>query len=114
MRGGPYVDLILVRLLFVLVVAVTSYVIEPFGLPSKLDAGVGSLVGLSIVLFEWRLRRVSLTRLIGAAIGSILGICGAYLFALVIRNSVPPGNTKRFLQILVIVLLSYVGLIVGA
>src|SRR3982074_1918784 len=62
MRGGPYVDLILVRLLFVLAVAVTSYVIEPFGLSSKLDAGVGALVGLSILLFEWRLRRVTLHR----------------------------------------------------
>jgi uncharacterized protein YacL len=108
------VDLILVRLLFVLVVAVTCYVIEPFGLPSKLDAGVGALVGLSIVLFEWRLRRVSLTRLIGAAIGSILGICGAYLFALVIRNSVPASRTQSFLQILVMLLMAYVGLIVGA
>ena len=114
MRGGPYVDLILVRLLFVLVVAVTCYVIEPFGLPSKLDAGLGALVGLGIVLFEWRLRRVSLTRLIGAAIGSILGICGAYLFALVIRNSVPASHTQSFLQILVMLLMAYVGLIVGA
>src|SRR6266851_4075301 len=114
MRGGPYVDLILVRLLFVLVVAVTCYVIEPFGLPSKLNAGVGALIGLSIVLFEWRLRRVSLTRLIGAAIGSILGICGAYLFALVIRNSVPASHTQSFLQILVMLLMAYVGLIVGA
>src|ERR1700694_6172995 len=94
MRGGPFVDLILVRLLFVLVVAATSYVIEPFGLPSKLDAGVGALVGLSIVLFEWRLRRVSLTRLIGAAIGSILGICGAHLFAVVVRNSVAASHTQ--------------------
>src|SRR5437660_464207 len=112
--GGSIVDLILVRLLFVLVVAVTSYVIQPFGLPGKLDAGVGALVGLSIVLFEWRLRRVSLTRLIGAAIGSILGICGAYLFALVIRNSVPASHTQSFLQILVMLLMAYVGLIVGA
>src|ERR1700681_200522 len=114
MRGGPYVDLILVRLLFVLVVAVTSYVIEPFRLSQPQDAGVGALVGAGIVLFEWKLRTVSLKRLIGAAIGSILGICGAYLFALVIRNSVPPGNTQSFLQILVMLLMSYVGLIVGA
>src|SRR3982074_3024262 len=101
MRGGPYVDLILVRLLFVLVVAVTCYVIEPFGLPSKLDAGVGALVGLSIVLFEWRLRRVSSPRPSGAGIESILGICGAYLFARLIQNSVPESHTQSFLQILV-------------
>jgi uncharacterized protein YacL len=95
-------------------VAVTAYLIEPFGLPQKLDAGVGALVGLAIVLFEWKLRRMSLTRLIGAAIGSILGICGAFLFALVIRNSIPPGHPQSFLQILVMLLMAYVGLIVGA
>ena len=107
-------DLFLVRLLFVIVVTVTCYVIAPFNLPRNLDAGVGAAVGLAIVLFEWKLRMMSLKRLIGAAIGSILGIGGAYLFALVIRNSVTPGNTQSFLQILVMLLMAYVGLIVGA
>ena len=107
-------DLIFVRLLFVIVVAVTCFVIEPFALTRNFDAGVGALIGAAIVLFEWKLRTVSLKRLIGAAIGSVLGICGAYLFALVIRNSVPAGNTQSFLQILVMLLMAYVGLIVGA
>src|SRR5438128_1501203 len=57
---------------------------------------------------------MSLKRLIGAAIGSILGIFGAYLFALVIRNSLPEGATRSFLQIMVMLLMAYVGLIVGA
>src|ERR1700691_2715144 len=92
--GGLTVDLILVRLLFVIVVSVTCYVIAPFGLPRNLDAGIGALVGAGIV--------------------SILGICGAYLFALVIRSSVPAGSTQSFLQILVMLLMAYVGLIVGA
>ena len=107
-------DLILVRLVFIIVVSVTCYVIAPFGRSQPVDAGVGALVGAAIVLFEWKLRTVSLKRLIGAAIGSILGICGAYLFALVIRSSVPAGNTQSFLQILVMLLMAYVGLIVGA
>src|SRR6185295_2031017 len=112
--GGPSVDLVLVRFLFVLIIAVTCYLTVPFDLPAKLDAGVGALIGLAIVLFEWRLRRVSLKRLIGAAIGSVLGIFGAYLFSLVIRNSVAPGHTQSFLQILVMLLMAYVGLVVGA
>ena len=107
-------DLILVRLLFIVVVAVTCFVLEPFGLTRNFDAGVGALIGAGIVVFEWKLRTVSLKRLIGAAIGSFLGICGAYLFALVIRNSVPPGHTQSFLQILVMLLMAYVGLAVGA
>jgi uncharacterized protein YacL len=108
------VDLIVVRLLFVLFVAVTCYLIQPFGLDPGLDAGVGTLLGLAIVTFEWRLRLVSLTRLIGAAVGSVLGIFGAYLFSLVIRNSIPAGHTQSFLQIMVMLLMAYVGLIVGA
>jgi uncharacterized protein YacL len=108
------VDLILVRLLFVIVVSVACYFIQPFRLSQPQDAAVGAIVGAAIVLFEWKLRSVSLKRLIGAAIGSILGICGAYLFALVIRSSMPEGPTRNFLQILVMLLMAYVGLIVGA
>ena len=107
-------DIVLIRLLFVVVVAVTCFVIQPFGLSRNLDATVGAVLGLAIVLFEWKLRMVSLKRLIGAAIGSILGIVGAYLFALVIRNSISAGPTQNFLQLMVMLLMAYVGLIVGA
>ena len=113
-RGRSSVDIVLIRSLFVVIVAVACYFIEPFGLPHRTDAAVGVGIGLSVILFEWRLRRVSLKRLIGAAIGSILGIIGAYLFALVIRNSIPESHTQDFLQILVMLLMAYVGLIVGA
>ncbi|MFZ0539368.1 MAG: hypothetical protein WAM47_21065, partial [Candidatus Sulfotelmatobacter sp.] len=68
-EGHP-VDLILVRLLFVIVVSVACYFIEPFRLARPQDALVGAAVGVGIVLFEWKLRSVSLKRLIGAAIGS--------------------------------------------
>src|SRR6201993_3095897 len=112
--GRVTVDLILVRLFFIIVVGATCFIIDPFNLPRSYDAGVGAMIGAAIVLFEWKLRTVSLKRLIGAAIGSILGICGAYLFALVIRNSVPAGSTQSFLQILVMLLMAYVGLVVGA
>jgi len=108
------VDLLVVRLLFITVVALSCFLIKPFNLPAQMDAVVGALIGFAIVLFEWKLRRVSLKRLIGAAIGSVLGIFGAYLFALVLRNSLPTGNTQSFLQILVMLIMAYVGLIVGA
>ena len=107
-------DLALVRFLFVLIVSVTCYFVQPFNLPRNVDAGAGAGIGLAIILFEWKLRRISLTRLIGAAIGSVLGIFGAYLFALVIRNSLPASRTQSFLQIILMLLMAYVGLVVGA
>ena len=42
-------DLILVRLLFVVVVSLACYFIEPFRLSQPQDAGVGAVVGTAIV-----------------------------------------------------------------
>ena len=75
---------------------------------------VGLGIGIAILLFEIRLSRTSLRRLIGAAIGSILGIVGAYLMSLVLGQSVFPKNTLSFLQILVMLWMTYIGLVVGA
>ncbi len=107
-------DLVFIRLVFIIIVGVICFVIHPFGLASNYDAVVGLAIGAGIVIFEWRLRVMSLKRLIGSAIGSVLGIFGAYLFALVIRNSIPPGATQSFLQIMVMLIMAYVGLAVGA
>jgi len=110
-------DMVVIRLIFVLLVAFACWILQPFGLskwPAPAAAAAGAGIGLAIILFEMRLRSISLKRLIGAAIGSILGIIGAYLFSVVIRNSLAPGSTQSFLQLLVMLLMAYVGLIVGA
>jgi uncharacterized protein YacL len=106
-------DLLFIRFAFIVFVGVASYVLQPFGL-TPLQAGVtGIVIGLAVILFEMRLRLVSLKQLIGAVIGSVLGILGAYLFSLVIRESLLPGSTQKFLQLLIMLLMSYVGLVVG-
>jgi uncharacterized protein YacL len=76
---------------------------------------VGVVLGCGVVLFEIRLREVSLKRLIGAAFGSVLGILGAYLVSLVLSQALPNSyNTVPFLQVLLLALMAYVGLVVGA
>ena len=112
-QEGP-VDLAIIRILFVAAVAAVCFLLRPFGLAAVPSSLVGAGIGVAVLLFEIRLRQISLKRLIGAAIGSILGILGAYLFSLVIRNSIPPGPTHNFLQIMVMLLMAYVGLVVGA
>ena len=110
-------DMVVIRLIFVFLVAFACWILQPFGLakwPAPAAAAAGAGIGLAIILFEMRLRAISLKRLIGAAIGSILGIIGAYLFSVVLRNSLGPGPTQSFLQLLVMLVMSYVGLIVGA
>jgi uncharacterized protein YacL len=66
--------------------------------------------GLSIIFFEMRLQRVSLKRLIGAACGSVLGIVGAFIMSLVLSKATP----EPFLQVCLLLLMTYIGLIVGA
>ena len=107
-------DIAFIRFIFIVFVAITCYLIRPFTPDARLNALIGALLGSAIIVFEWRLHRISLKRLIGAAIGSILGIFGAYLFALVIRNSLGESPLRSFLQILVMLLMAYVGLLLGA
>src|SRR6184192_3666899 len=112
-EGGP-MDMGIIRLVFLGVMGVVAWQLRPFGLEPGTAAAAVAAIGLAIIAFEMRLRLVSLKRLIGAVIGSILGIFGAYLFSLVIRDAIAPGSTQRFLQLLVMLLMAYVGLIVGA
>ena len=75
----------------------------------------GALFGGAILAFEVRLRQVSLKRLMGAAAGSLLGILGALAMGLVLNLSGAfPRPTVSFLQVALLLLMTYVGLVVGA
>ena len=108
-------ELIIIRLLFVAVVAFAAYFLHPFNIEGPLAAGIGVLTGIGVVVFEIRIKKVSLTRLIGAAFGSVLGILGAYLISLVLERAMPDSdNTVPFLQVMILALMTYCGLVVGA
>jgi uncharacterized protein YacL len=108
-------DLFLVRALFIILLGCSAYFLRPFMLDPIPAAATGVGLGLLIVLFELRLKQVSLKRLIGAAIGSVLGILGAFLISLVLGRALPQSqNTIPFVQLLVLLVMTYVGLVVGA
>ncbi|MFZ0395486.1 MAG: PIN domain-containing protein [Terracidiphilus sp.] len=68
----------------------------------------------AVIVFEYRVRALTLRRLIGAVAGSVLGIFGAALFCLVLRSAPLNGSSSAALQIFVLLLMTYVGLLVGA
>ena len=75
----------------------------------------GVVAGIAVVVFEIRIKQVSMRRLIGAAFGSVLGILGAYLISLVLEKAMPDSdNTVPFLEVLILALMTYCGLVVGA
>jgi uncharacterized protein YacL len=103
-------DLAIVRIIFVLVLTASAFLLHPFQLPPVASAAGGLVLGGAIIFFEIRLEQVSLKRLIGAAAGSILGIIGAFLMSLVVGKATP----EPFLQLSILLLMTYIGLIVGA
>jgi len=107
-------DLILVRFLFVALLAGVCYFFRPFDLTGWVGAVAGALAACAVIVFELRVRALSLKRLIGAVVGSVLGIFGAALFCMVLRGAPMPGSNAAVLQIFVLLLMTYIGLIVGA
>jgi uncharacterized protein YacL len=74
-------------------------------------------LGLVILLAEIRIRKLSIKMLLGAALGSILGIIGASLISLMVsRMSLLQDwpATETFVQILILILMTYIGLVSGA
>ncbi|HXF42152.1 MAG TPA: PIN domain-containing protein [Pyrinomonadaceae bacterium] len=124
-------DVFIIRISFVLLLSMVGFLINPLKTSSHLpvfagddvfirkllSAGVGAIIALCIIGFEIRARTASLKTLIGAAIGSILGIAGAYLIGMLVSaqdiNTVP-GETKVFLTIALAFFMGYIGLMVGA
>ncbi len=111
---GGWWDHLVVRVIFSIACVAAGYHFHPFGLPNLAAAGLGLAFSVAVFLFEIRLQRASLRRLIGAAVGSILGILGAYLMGLVLaRTSIPEGS-RSFMDVGLLLVMTYIGLVVGA
>jgi uncharacterized protein YacL len=107
-------DLVLIRIGFVFLLGLAAFYFQPLGLNPWASAMAGAGTAALMIVFELRVRALSLKRLFGAVIGSILGIFGAFLFSAVLRNSIPAGGLQDLLQVFVLLFMSYVGLVVGA
>jgi uncharacterized protein YacL len=111
---GTFWDMLVVRIIFAAVCTAAGYHFRPFSLPQLHAALAGFLFAFGVILFELRLRKASLRRLIGAATGSILGILGAYLTALIFIHTSMPESTRSFFSLSIFLVMAYIGLVLGA
>lgn len=110
-------DVVLIRLIFTAVLVAAGYLLHPVRNDRVTSAIVAAVVAVAIIFFEIRIRRASLKTLIGAAVGSIMGITGAYLIGSLITsqdNNAVAVETKTFLTLALTFFMAYVGLMVGA
>src|SRR6202041_673659 len=111
---GTFWDMLGIRIVFMAVCIAAGFHFRPFSVTPVSGAATGFLFGLAVILFELRLRHASLRRLIGAAIGSILGLLGAYLTSLILTHTIMPESTRSFFSLAAFLVMAYIGLILGA
>ncbi|MGH9683866.1 MAG: PIN/TRAM domain-containing protein [Candidatus Acidiferrales bacterium] len=111
---GTFWDMLAIRSIFTAVCVAAGFHFRPFSISKEAGSIAGLLFAVAVILFEIRLRRASLRRLIGAAIGSILGILGAYLTSLILMHTTMPESTRSFFSLGIFLVMTYIGLIVGA
>jgi uncharacterized protein YacL len=111
-------NILILRALFVVLMGSVGYFLSPSFLPAWQSGLAGLALGAGVVLFEMQVREVSLKRLIGAAIGSTLGIVGAALMALVLSWALGGDPSRHpflpLLQVVILLWMTYIGLVIGA
>ena len=108
-------DVVLIRLIFTGILFGAGWWLHPLPGHPAISALVAGLVGLAIIFFEMRIRRSSLKTLIGAAVGSILGIVGAYLIgSLIMRQQSISPEAQTLITLSLLCFMAYCGLMVGA
>ncbi len=107
-------EMVVVRVIFVIVLGAASFHLQPFNLSSWVSGFLGTALGIFFVLFELRLERASLKRLLGAAVGSILGIAGALMMGHLLNLTAIDKQSLSFFQVTLLLLMTYGGLVLGA
>ena len=107
-------NLLILRLIFILVLGGVAFFLRPFNLSDYLAGVTGVLLGVAIVFLELRVRKITLKRLLGGVAGAIAGIATAYFVSLILARAFPTSaSTAPFLQVAALLLLTYVGVMVG-
>lgn len=124
-------DVLILRIAFVGLLILLGYLLNPFERTQRFGLGnlgseetrrilsalLGAIIGVLIIGFEMRVHRASLKTLIGAAVGSIMGIIGAFLIGVLIsiqKEAAVSAEMQTFLTISLAFFMGYVGLMVGA
>ena len=111
---GAWWDYFLVRAIFATACTAAGFHFHPFGLRPNAGAAMGLVFSFAVILFEIRLQRASMRRLIGAVVGAILGLLAALLLNLVLAHTTIPEGSRSFLGVGVLLVMMYIGLVLGA
>jgi uncharacterized protein YacL len=107
-------EILMVRVVFIVGLTTVSYHLHPFRWNGLHSAMLGFGLGVFFVVFEMRLEKTSLRRLIGAGVGSTLGILAALMIGHLLSMTSIERHSASFIQVVLLLLMAYTGLVVGA
>jgi len=107
-------EMVSLRVVFIVSLIAAAYHLRPFHWSSLTSALVGTAIGCAFIFIEMRLRKASLKRLIGAVVGGSLGVLGALVISHLLSLTSLEKMSTSYVQVTLLLLLGYIGLVVGA
>ncbi|MBC7925393.1 MAG: PIN domain nuclease [Bryobacteraceae bacterium] len=108
------IETLLLRTVVVVLLGSLAYFFNPFALSAPVAGIFGVILAGIVILLERRLKRASLTHLIGAATGAITALICTLLLSVVLERAAGAYSLTHFIVIAFLALGTYIGLAVGA
>ena len=105
---------VLARVLVVAIVAYAAAVLHPLSYGLPVNVAFGLVLAAIVVVFEARLRETAVTRVLGALLGCAIGLLLARAITAGLFWADPNDRRIEFLDSFILIMLPYVGLVVGA
>ena len=112
---------ILARILFVTAIAFTAGLLQPVsmlgvtGVPGMaLNAALGVVLAVLVIVFEFRLKTVAVTTALGALVGGTVGLVIARTIETALSWADSSDARVAFLRSMVLLVLPYIGTVTGA
>ncbi len=104
-----------VRILVIFIFGVCGYAVRPFGVNGIAAIAAGCALGSLVVAIEWRVIRMGVERVRGAAVGLLVGALIAFVSGAALTLHRPAsGAVAEFAPMLLLLIFGYVGTAVGA
>jgi uncharacterized protein YacL len=105
---------LLARVLFVLAVAYAAVLTRPFSPGASVNAALGAMLGLLMVIVETRMRSAAVTDLLGALIGGAVGLGLAKTIGAALFWADTGDPRVVFLHSFILLVFPYLGIVMGA
>ena len=104
---------VLARSLFIAAVGYSAFQLHPLAAGGLSNIEFGILLGILIVVFEMRLRTISVTHLLGALLGGAIGLLTAKTLSAAMYWANLSDGRVLFLHSLILLGFPYLGLVIG-